>query len=126
MASISVIKLKIRRGTDNQRQQVILDTGELGWTTDSNRLFVGDGTTKGGKSASTKLVIGQTASATFITAQNNDIVYNTLDSRMYALTGTTVLGAPDYSNTGAYQYIGPNFDNSSIKANTSNVYMQKC
>ena len=44
----TLLKLLVRRGTNYDRQQITLETGELGMTTDTVRLFVGDGTTKGG------------------------------------------------------------------------------
>jgi len=42
------MSLRIRRGTDAQRQTVQLDAGEIAYTTDTQQLFVGDGTTIGG------------------------------------------------------------------------------
>jgi hypothetical protein len=42
------MSLRIRRGTDAQRQSVQLDLGELAYTTDTQKLFVGDGTVLGG------------------------------------------------------------------------------
>jgi len=44
----TLIKLIARSGTESQRQSVILDVGEFGYTTDSNRLYIGDGVTVGG------------------------------------------------------------------------------
>ena len=44
----TLLKLLVRRGTDYDRQQITLDSGELGYTTDTKRLWVGDGTTVGG------------------------------------------------------------------------------
>ena len=41
-------KIQFRRGTTAQRTAVTLDSGEPGWDTDTNRLYVGDGTTPGG------------------------------------------------------------------------------
>jgi hypothetical protein len=53
MSSISInqntlLKLVIRSGTDSDRQAITLDVGELGYTTDHKRLYVGDGITPGG------------------------------------------------------------------------------
>ena len=48
MPDITIIKLKIRRGTDAQRRTITLEQGELGYATDTRRVFVGDGVTKGG------------------------------------------------------------------------------
>ena len=41
-------KIKCRRGTDAQRQNVVLENGELFWTTDTYDLYIGDGITAGG------------------------------------------------------------------------------
>ena len=34
MATVSIAKIKIRRGTDYERKLIILDNGELGYVTD--------------------------------------------------------------------------------------------
>jgi uncharacterized protein YheU (UPF0270 family) len=39
----TLLKLLVRRGTNYDRQQITLETGELGYTTDTKRLYVGDG-----------------------------------------------------------------------------------
>lgn len=41
-------KLKIRRGTDLQRKLVIFEDGELVFTTDTQKLYIGDGNSTGG------------------------------------------------------------------------------
>ena len=41
--------LRIRRGTDAERQSVTFASGEIVYTTDTKALYVGDGTTVGGK-----------------------------------------------------------------------------
>jgi len=41
-------KIYIRRGTDTERQTTILDEGEPGYTTDTKKLYIGDGVTSGG------------------------------------------------------------------------------
>ena len=40
--------LRIRRGTDAQRQNFTPEQGELIYVTDTQELYVGDGTTSGG------------------------------------------------------------------------------
>jgi hypothetical protein len=42
------MSLQIRRGIDSQRTGVIFDEGEISWTTDTKKLYVGDGSTAGG------------------------------------------------------------------------------
>ena len=126
MATVSVAKIKIRRGSDFDRRQIILDTGELGYVTDSvsRRLFVGDGSTRGGNPAGTKfytgLIFGAQAGFQLETAQVGDIVFNTVDSKLYCLTGVNLDNFPDYNNPNAYQFIGPRADNATIQYNSSN------
>lgn len=43
------MSLQIRRGTEAQRTGVIFDSGEIIFTTDTQKLYVGDGITAGGK-----------------------------------------------------------------------------
>jgi len=40
--------IRIRRGTDAQRLTVVLQDGEIAWTTDTQEFYVGDGVTLGG------------------------------------------------------------------------------
>ena len=47
--------LQIRRGTDAQRQGITPLAGELIFTTDTKKLFVGDGSTVGGNQVDTTL-----------------------------------------------------------------------
>ena len=42
------MSLQIRRGIESQRSGIVFDEGEISWTTDTNKLYVGDGTTAGG------------------------------------------------------------------------------
>lgn len=52
------MSLRIRRGTDAQRQQITPDEGELIFTTNTQKLYMGDGITQGGVN------IGQTLAGT--------------------------------------------------------------
>ena len=52
MADVSIVKLKVRRGTNEQRRSIVLDQGELGYTLDTRRLYVGDGASVGGRAVS--------------------------------------------------------------------------
>ena len=47
--------LQIRRGTDAERQGITPLAGELIYTTDTKKLYVGDGTTAGGNQVDTTL-----------------------------------------------------------------------
>jgi hypothetical protein len=117
MATVSVIKLKVRRGSDTDRRQITLDVGEIGYVTDptSRRIFVGDGSTRGGNAAGLKFYTGDLDNpVNFSTTQIGDIVYNTADNKLYALTGLNVDNFPNYNQKAAYQFIGSRTDNTTI------------
>jgi len=118
MATVSVVKIKVRRGTDNDRRQITLDVGELGYVQDaaSRRLFVGDGSTKGGNPAGMKLYTGDFINdpTNLTTTQVGDLVFNTYDNRLYCLTGVDINNFPDYDNQEAYQFIGAQVDKITI------------
>lgn len=42
------MSLRIRRGTEAERSGIVFDLGEIVWTTNGYKLYVGDGTTQGG------------------------------------------------------------------------------
>jgi len=118
MANISIVKLKVRRGSDAQRETIVLDQGEIGYTLDTRRLFVGDGSTFGGQSVSNKNVgpfnndssLGPDSSPGL---QVGDIGY--ADSRLYMLTST------NYNNSlSGYAYIGNVPDDTFIKFDSNN------
>lgn len=44
----TLLKLLVRRGTDADRKNVTLSEGELGYTVDTKKLYIGDGQTLGG------------------------------------------------------------------------------
>jgi hypothetical protein len=91
----TLLKLLVRRGTDADRQNVVLAEGELGYTTDTKRLFVGDGSTPGGiaigggiQSSGGGRFIGSVADVTTLnTAVFGDIAYDTDNKKLYTLTG---------------------------------------
>ena len=110
MPAQTIIKLKIRRGTDSQRKSVILEQGELGYTTDTARVFVGDGTTPGGRPTGSIIhpplsnILGRLS---VTRAVQNDIVVER--SLMYQLTGT------DYTNSSHWLNISPKVDGTVLK-----------
>jgi len=59
------MSLRIRRGTDAQRTSKTFDLGEIVWTTDTQKLYVGDGLTAGGINALAAMAgVGFTFNAT--------------------------------------------------------------
>lgn len=110
MPNIRIIKLKVRRGSEAERKIVVLEQGELGYTVDTKRLFVGNGFTSGGETVASKIheVRSTSDSRNLIsTAYQNDLVYE--NNFIYQLTGT------DYSKLSAWSFVGTQVDNNSIK-----------
>jgi len=86
----TLLKLLVRRGDDLDRQNIKLSEGELGYTTDGKRLFVGDGQTEGGIVVGNKF-LGTVSNINSVTdAIAGDIVYVTSERTLYArnLTNT--------------------------------------
>jgi len=86
MPTVDAAKIKIRRGTDQERKRVILDEGELGYTIDTKRVFAGDGTSTGGN------IVGNKTFNTARVSTNSVIGDTTLDNNLYY-----TLTASDYT-----------------------------
>ena len=52
----TIIRSLIRKGSDADRKRTTLAQGELGYTTDTNRVFIGDGITAGGSATGNKFL----------------------------------------------------------------------
>lgn len=78
MIDRKIAKIKIRRGTDAQRKTVVFEEGELVFTTDQKRVFIGDGTTLGGKLGSNinHIVTAPAIPPVPTNAQKGDMVFN--------------------------------------------------
>tara|TARA_R110000824_G_scaffold6714_6_gene30944 strand:+ start:5025 stop:6062 length:1038 start_codon:yes stop_codon:yes gene_type:complete len=114
MPDVEIVKLKLRRGTDTQRQSVILEQGELGYTTDRKRVWVGDGFTAGGHVAGNLVFAPLTSSAktSLADAVQNDLVYE--NNLLYQLSGT------DSALLSSWAFIGSQTDTASISYDVNN------
>lgn len=79
----TLLKLLIRRGTNVDRQNVILTEGELGYTIDTKRLFVGDGQTQGGISIGSTFAGSSTNVTDFVGAVVGDYAFDTDNNKLY-------------------------------------------
>jgi hypothetical protein len=116
MPDITIIKLKVRRGTDAQRKTVTLEQGEVGYTTDTKRVFVGNGISTGGD------IVGNIVHSPLTTAGartgltnavKGDLVYE--NNLLYQLSGT------DYSQASNWGFIGLRADESTLTYTGSNL-----
>jgi hypothetical protein len=101
MADVSIVKLKVRRGTNEQRQSIILDQGELGYTLDTRRLYIGDGASSGG------LVVGKQVIGPFNLDASLNLEGLEIGDIGYANNKLYVLSGDNYNDTlSGWAYIG--------------------
>ena len=109
MPDIEIVKLKLRRGTSTQRESVVFEQGELGYTTDSKRVFVGDGFLSGGSVVGSKIhapiTLGDRSLLTDAVA--GDLVVD--NNLMYQLTGS------DASTLSAWTFVGTKVDETTLE-----------
>ena len=80
----TLLKLLVRRGTNYDREQVTLETGELGYTTDTKRLYIGDGVTIGGTIVGNKWAGSAANLTTLAPVATGDYGYDT-DNREFKI-----------------------------------------
>ena len=114
MASVVISKIKVRRGTDAQRQNIVLDQGELGYTTDTNRLYVGNGVVNGGVVVGSKIhpPIFTTGALTSVIAEVGDIIW--VNGIFYQLI------YPDYTDLFSWNNVGTLLDSSYFEYDGNN------
>ena len=93
----TLLKLLVRRGTNVDRLQITLESGELAYTTDTNRLYVGDGTTVGGILAGNKYKGTAGDITTLAPADVGDYVYNSDENVLYVCTTSNGSSPGDWS-----------------------------
>jgi len=96
----TLIKLIVRQGTDSERQNIILNSGEIGFTTDTERVFVGNGTDSGGVLVGNKFKGSGPDITIFSPAEVGDTVYNSDTRIQYRLE------SGDGSNLDDWEAIG--------------------
>ena len=86
----TLLKLLVRRGTDTDRRNISLSEGELGYTTDTERLFIGNGQPGGVVAGNRYLGSDSDPAATFTTALTGDLVFDTNTKSLCAFKGSGV------------------------------------
>lgn len=114
MPDITVVKLKIRRGTDSQRKSVILEQGEPGYTIDTKRVFVGDGVVLGG-------VVAGNITHDPLEVVNKTALTNAIKGDIISERGLLFqLSATNYAQASSWGFIGTRVDNDTIEYNANN------
>jgi len=85
----TLLKLLVRRGTDSDRRNIVLTDGELGYTTDTERLFVGNSLDKGGVVVGNKYQGAAANLTTLAPAVTGDYAYETDTNELKVVTAGT-------------------------------------
>lgn len=93
----TLLKLLVRRGTNQDRKQITLETGELGYTTDNKRLYIGDGVTKGGVLIGNKWAGNASDLTTLAPVVTGDYGYDTDNHEIKICTKGTGSVAADWT-----------------------------
>ena len=84
----TLLKLLVRRGIDMDRKNVVLSEGELGYTTDLKKLYVGDGQTPGGVLVGGNSILPSTNNIlSFPSVEEGDIVFSPSVGKLYRFLG---------------------------------------
>lgn len=111
----TVLKLKVRSGTDAERRAAVLSEGELGYTTDSKRVFVGDGFTTGGNIVASKLhsdILDVASGLGSNLVLNGDLFATTISDGF----GGELNGLYIKNDSENARYVGPDFNPSHFEA----------
>jgi len=120
--------LRFRRGTDSQRQELdfIPETGEPIWTTDTKKLYIGDGTTAGGilvtgAGGGGGDITGITDNTTGSVLTLEDSVITIADNVDFdAGNGDILLSGGDITGTGNIDLLGNSTVSGTVEGNIGN------
>jgi len=70
--------IRIRRGTDTQRQSIVFELAEIVFVTDTEKLWIGDGTTAGGIPIDDQTLTYNSATNTITTADGSTVVLSNI------------------------------------------------
>jgi len=104
-----IVKFKLRRGTDDQRKTVVFEEGEMIYTTDTKRVYVGDGRLSGGNLLNNSISNLSSMPAAYTL---NDLIYRTDLGLLYTVTNDPV---------DPFTFTGPYADNTTITFNTNKL-----
>jgi len=103
----TLLKLLVRRGSNSDRQNIVLSQGELGYTTDTKRLFVGDGQTQGGIIIGNKYVGANTDVTSIANPLSGDFAFDSDNNKLVVFEGGSNITA-NWKNVGGVYNNGNN------------------
>ena len=100
MAVIEIAKIQVRRGQENQTGVPILDSGELGWASDTEKLYIGLRRVDGGSRDANVRILTENDLRNFFQSSvvsnlSTTTVYTFKKGTWIATSSTSVIGPPD-------------------------------
>jgi len=122
----TILKLVFRQGSENDRRKVIFTSGEPVYTTNSRRLFIGNGSLSGGDVVGNKFLGYDTTLATLATnkslAVEGDLGFVIDSNKLYVLSGNNGSDVNSWKNIGGIYTTGDSYidisSSNAIKLNT--------
>lgn len=72
--------IRVRRGLDSQRTSITFEIGEIAWCTDTEKLYIGDGSTAGGILIDDQSLTYNSTTNTITTADGSTVVISNIPS----------------------------------------------
>jgi hypothetical protein len=110
--------IKLRRGSEPERLATSVQEGEIVYSTNKKRVYVGDGATNGGNLVGNKTFFTDNVSNLTLATQG-DFWYNTSTNILYSLTGSDSVGFNSYRRMSQLP------DNSTIEFNSNGLFSVK-
>jgi hypothetical protein len=107
----TLLKLIVRQGVNPDRIKILLTSGELGYTTDTERLYVGNGTLSGGVVVGNKFKGSSTDITTLSPCEIGDYVFDPDKRNFYVLNSGDGSDINDWILTGGVYVTGDSYIN---------------
>lgn len=117
----TLLQLITRQGTNTDRVNVTLKSGELGYTTDTKRLYIGDGSTQGGILIGNKFKGSAVDITTLGVGSIGDIAYDSDNNKLYTITAGDGTVFSNWKEVGGVYTAG---DGSIRITNTNQIFVQ--
>lgn len=104
----TLLKLLVRRGTDADRRLITLSDGELGYTTDTERLFIGNASTGGGVVVGNKYAGAAADLTSLAPCVTGDYAFETDTNEFKIVTSGSGAAAGDWTIVATYLSAGDN------------------
>jgi hypothetical protein len=104
--------IRVRRGSEIDRQDVTFQDGEISWTTDKKRLYIGDDKTQGGVLVGNKIWYTNNFQK-LSEIERYDLVYRTDTQAFYIFIGTNYFLESEYVLVGGLKFLRDNINTTS-------------